>query len=105
MNKCIQLSEEKFETVISGNQLVLVDFWAPWCHPCSMIAQTIEDIANEYGSMRCVKVNIDENRNLAVNFQIFSIPTLLIFKNGKVVDRIVGAVPKSYIAEKIKRYL
>ncbi|HID71407.1 MAG TPA: thioredoxin, partial [Thermoplasmata archaeon] len=92
------------ETVKEG--VTLVDFWAPWCGPCRMIAPVIEQLAKEYaGKVVFAKLNTDENRNTAMRFGIMSIPTLLVFKNGKLVDRIVGALPKPMLEHKLKPYL
>ena len=94
------------EEVLKSNLPVLVDFWAPWCTPCSMIAPFIEEIAKEYeGRLKVCKVNVDESQRTALEYGIMSIPTLAIFKDGKLVDTIIGAVPKALLEEKIKPYL
>lgn len=103
----VEGTDQNFDAeVIKSDKPVLVDFWAPWCGPCRMIAPIVEEIAQEYqGKLKVVKVNTDENQEVASSFGIRSIPTLGIFKNGKVVDAVIGAVPKSYLADKVKPYL
>ena len=90
----------------SSSLPVLMDCWAPWCGPCRMIAPVLDQLAAESGGRyKIVKLNVDENPRTSAQFQIRSIPTMLIFKNGRVVDQIVGAVPKEAIASKIKAQL
>jgi thioredoxin 1 len=102
----IKVTDENFTEVIESYPLVLVDFWAEWCHPCRIIAPVVEELAREYkGKLVCAKLNVDENKNTAVQFQILSIPTLLLFKDGKLVDKIVGAMPKSKLLERLRPYL
>jgi thioredoxin 1 len=85
--------------------LVIVDFWAPWCGPCRIIGPVLEEIAKEQAAtVKVAKVNVDENQQLAGQFSIMSIPTLLFFKDGKVVEQIVGAVPKDKILQTIERH-
>jgi thioredoxin 1 len=94
------------EEVLSHNQPVLVDFWAPWCGPCRMVAPVVDEIAQEYkGSIKVVKVNTDENPSTATEYGIRSIPTLMIFKNGQRVDTVIGAVPKSTLSSTLNKYL
>lgn len=88
--------------VLESEVPVLVDFWAPWCAPCRMVAPVLEEIAREYeGRAKIVKLNTDENQATAMQYHIMSIPTMMIFKNGQVVDQIVGAVPKHMITGKL----
>ncbi|MBF0522999.1 MAG: thioredoxin [Candidatus Omnitrophica bacterium] len=99
----IHVTESTFDAEVMKSTLpVLVDFWAEWCGPCRMIGPIIEDVAKEMaGKLKVVKVNIDEAQDLAAQFHIMSIPTLLIFKNGRPVEQIVGAMPKAQLVEKI----
>ena len=94
------------EVVLNSDKPVLVDFWAEWCGPCKMIGPLIEELSTEMDGQAVIgKLNVDENPEIAANYGIRSIPTLLIFKGGEMVDKIVGAVPKATIAQKINAQL
>ena len=107
MSSAIQVTDSNFQQeVINSDIPVLVDFWAPWCAPCRIIAPLIEELANEYsGKFKVVKLNTDENSQVAGEYQIMGIPTLAVFVDGKMVDQLVGAVPKSHITDKLDYYL
>jgi len=94
------------DEVLKSDTPVLVDFWAPWCAPCRIIAPVVEEIAGEFeGRLKVVKVNTDENYGVASKYGIMSIPTLGIFKGGEMVDSIIGAVPKQILIQKIQPYV
>jgi thioredoxin 1 len=107
MGKYVEATAANFEEeVLKSEQPVLVDFWAVWCAPCRMIAPIVEELAAEReGALKVVKVDVDNNQDIAAKFGIRSIPTLLIFKNGEVVDQMIGAVPKSMIESKLEKHL
>ncbi len=105
-NKPMQVTDAMFKEMIRNHPLVVVDCWAPWCAPCHMVAPVVEKMARDYaGRILFGKLNVDENREVATGYQIMGIPTLLVFKNGKLVDRIVGAMPRQMLEPKITRHL
>ena len=85
------------QEVLNSDKPVLVDFWAPWCGPCRMLAPIVEEIANERSDVKVVKINVDENQDLAMEFGVMSIPTLVVIKEGKIVNQAIGARPKAQI--------
>ncbi|MBF0430129.1 MAG: thioredoxin [Fibrobacteria bacterium] len=102
----LTLNDSNFDETIKDAEVILVDFWAPWCGPCRMIGPIVEEIAGDYaGKIKVGKVNTDESPNVSTTFGIRSIPTLIIFKNGQVVEQIVGAVSKDSITAKIDNQL
>ena len=103
MSGPLNIDEASFDSEVMQHEgLVLVDFWAPWCGPCKLIAPVLEELAGEYADkVKIAKVNVDENQNLAGQFGVRSIPTLLFYKGGQVVDQVVGAQPKQQLAAKI----
>lgn len=106
MGKAIEITDANFDDIINTDQPVLVDFWAEWCGPCKMIGPVVEELASDYEGKAVVgKVDVDSNPNTSAKFGIRSIPTLLVIKNGKIVEKQVGAVPKSVLAQKIDAHL
>lgn len=103
----IEITDGNFEAeVLNSDVPVLIDFWAVWCGPCRMVAPVVEEISGEYeGKIKVGKMNVDENKGIPMKYGIMSIPTLLVFKNGQVVDKLVGAVPKNMITSKLEAQL
>jgi thioredoxin 1 len=107
MSAAAQVTDASFKSeVLESDVPVLVDFWAPWCGPCRMVAPVVDEIAEQYlGQVKVVKLNTDENPGVASEYGIRSIPTLMIFKGGQRVDMVVGAVPKTTLASTLEKYL
>jgi thioredoxin 1 len=104
--KPVDLTDANFTKAIQSHPLVVVDCWAPWCGPCQMVAPIIEEIARDYvDRIFFGKLNMDENQTVATQYEIMSIPTLLVFKKGKLVDQIIGAMPRKMLEPKITRHL
>ncbi len=107
MSAAAQVTDASFKQEVLESEIpVLVDFWAPWCGPCRMVAPVVDEIAQQYdGQVKVVKLNTDENPNVASQYGIRSIPTLMIFKGGQRVDMVVGAVPKTTLSNTLEKYL
>lgn len=106
VNKPVDVNDATFTEFILNNSVVVIDCWASWCAPCRMVAPIIDEMAREYvGRIVFGKLNVDENRSVANHYQVLSIPTLLVFKKGKLIDRIVGAMPREMLEPRITHYL
>lgn len=102
----LELTDANFEETIASGKPVLVDFWAEWCGPCRMVGPIVEELSNDYDGKAIIgKVNVDHNPEISSKYGVRNIPTILFFKNGEVVDKSVGAVPKNVLAEKIENQL
>ena len=103
MGKALVLTDANFDETIKSDKPVLVDFWAEWCGPCKMIGPAVEELATDYEGKAVVgKLNVDENPEVTARYGVRNIPTLLVFKNGSIVDKQIGAAPKSVLSQKLK---
>jgi thioredoxin 1 len=106
MSDLVQVTDANFAEVVEGSaQPFIIDFWAPWCGPCRMMEPVLKEVAAEYSSVTVGKLNVDENPAVATKFDILSIPTLLVFSEGQVVKKLVGAMPKKRLVDELSAWL
>ena len=107
MSELMEFTDGNFESeVVKSDKPCLVDFWAEWCGPCRMVGPVVEEIAKEYaGKLKVGKLNVDNNNKTAVQYGIMSIPSLLFFNGGKVVDQVIGAVPKKQLVQRLEKII
>lgn len=105
--KIVQLTDQNFKSeVLEANNPVLVEFWAPWCGPCRIMAPVLEELASEYeGKIKVAKLNVDDNQDTAATYQILSIPTLIVFEKSEPQKKIVGAIPKKKLVDELSSWL
>jgi thioredoxin 1 len=101
-----EVTDNNFQAeVLESDKPVLVDFWAPWCGPCRVVAPVLEEIASERDDLRIVKLNVDENQQTAANYDVLSIPTMILFKNGQAAKKVIGAYPKKRLESELESEL
>jgi len=106
MSKAIEITDDNFEEINSTGEILVIDFWAEWCGPCRMVGPIVEELAGDYEGKAVIgKVNVDDNPKISAKFGIRSIPTILYFKDGKMVDKQTGAVQKTILSEKLDKQL
>lgn len=107
MADAVAVTDQSFKSEVIDSPIpVLVDFWAAWCGPCRTVAPVVEEIAREYnGKLKVVKVDVDASQDVSAQYRIFSIPTLMVFKGGQEVERVVGAVPKNMLVAKLQKHV
>ncbi len=107
MSNAMDINDSTFEQeVVNSSELTIVDFWAPWCGPCRKLGPVLDEVAQEYeGKVKIVKLNTDENLKTAKEYSVSGLPTLLVFKDGKAVERLVGLMPKTTIVSNIEKHL
>ena len=104
--KPIELNDRTFTGEVAKHDLMVVDFWAPWCGPCQYVSPIVEELARDYaGKVAFGKLNVDDNPMISTQFRVMSIPTIMFFKKGRLVDMQIGAVPKQFLDQKIKKHI